>query len=148
VDLYLATLDVEYVIRTPRNLPPVSVRLGGGEVRWFRGGSVTRERLGQGDVARVYAAIPGVSLRPVKVEAKRVPIGEAVTGEPREAEPVEEREDVSAPEALAVPIVEAPVEVEAPVDGPDDERQGPKDESKGKGRGKGHGKGGDARKAP
>ena len=60
---FAASLDVEWVVEVPSDRPMVVVKLTVGRFEW-RAGSVHTLTLGDGDVAALYAQIPGVRIRP------------------------------------------------------------------------------------
>lgn len=70
---FAASLDVEWVVEVPSDRPMVVVKLAVGRFEW-RAGSVHTLTLGEGDVAALYAQIPGVRIRPNAAKKHRAPV--------------------------------------------------------------------------
>lgn len=60
---YAASLDVEWVIEIPSDRCMAVVKLDAGTFEWKAGTTHTLV-LGEGDVAALYAQVPGVRIRP------------------------------------------------------------------------------------
>jgi nucleoid-associated protein YgaU len=67
-----------YRVKVPMGLPRITVALSSGTV-WLNAGSTSTMRLGDGDVATLFKAIPGV-----KIRAAKAPKATADTGRGRE----------------------------------------------------------------
>lgn len=75
-------VGAEYQITIPKNRGPKTVSLSSGKVR-FTAGSVETMALGEGDIAALYAAFPGVRVRPTAAPAEEAP--QEARQEPQEA---------------------------------------------------------------